>query len=113
MSESFAELFEESLAADRAWLEENGMTFVEGDGAAFDHRAADTFDAIIVAEKHHEDIFRELAANIDSGRVFARTEERIWKCLGCGYLHKGTEAPEKCPACVRKQAYFELLGKNW
>ena len=76
-------------------------------------RAADTFDAIIVAEKHHEDIFRELAANIDSGRVFARTEERTWKCLGCGYLHKGTEAPEKCPACVRKQAYFELLGKNW
>lgn len=76
-------------------------------------RAADTFDAISVAEKHHEELFRELAANIDGGRVFARPEERVWKCLGCGYLHKGTEAPEKCPACVRKQAYFELLVKNW
>ena len=76
-------------------------------------RAADTFDAISVAEKHHEDIFRELAANIDSGRVFARAEERTWKCLGCGYLHKGTEAPEKCPACVRPSSYFELFVPNW
>jgi rubrerythrin len=76
-------------------------------------RAADTFDAIIVAEKHHEKIFRELAANIDNGRVFARSEERTWKCIGCGYLHTGREAPDKCPACVRTQAYFELLASNW
>ena len=76
-------------------------------------RAADTFDAISVAERHHEELFRSLAENIDSGRVFARAEEQIWKCLGCGYLHTGREAPEKCPACVRTQAYFELLARNW
>jgi rubrerythrin len=76
-------------------------------------RAADTFDAISVAEKHHEELFRELAANIDNGRVFAREEELVWKCIGCGYLHTGREAPDKCPACVRKQAYFELLVKSW
>ena len=76
-------------------------------------RAADTFDAISVAEKHHEELFRGLAANIDKGRVFARDEERVWKCIGCGYLHTGREAPDKCPACVRKQAYFELLVKTW
>lgn len=76
-------------------------------------RAADTFDAISVAEKHHEELFRTLAANIDAGRVFARDEACVWKCLGCGYLHTGMEAPDKCPACVRKQSYFELLAKNW
>jgi len=76
-------------------------------------RAADTFDAIIVAEVHHEKLFRELAENIDTGRVFAREEERTWRCLGCGYLHQGKEAPDKCPACVKPQGYFELLGKNW
>ncbi|MCG6931909.1 MAG: rubrerythrin family protein [Desulfofustis sp.] len=76
-------------------------------------RAADTFDAIIVAEVHHEKLFRELADNIDSGRVFAREEVRTWRCLSCGYLHQGKEAPEKCPACVKPQGYFELLGKNW
>ncbi len=76
-------------------------------------RAADTLDAISVAEKNHEKLFRALAENIVSGRTFARDEERIWKCINCGYLHTGKEAPEKCPACVRPQGYFELLGENW
>ncbi|MEM6849365.1 MAG: TRAP transporter substrate-binding protein [Pseudomonadota bacterium] len=35
------ELFEASIAADRAYLEENGMTFVEVDGAAFQAAAKD------------------------------------------------------------------------
>ncbi|TCS63900.1 tripartite ATP-independent transporter DctP family solute receptor [Primorskyibacter sedentarius] len=35
------ELFNESIAADRAYLEENGMTFVEVDGAAFQAKAKD------------------------------------------------------------------------
>jgi rubrerythrin len=77
------------------------------------NRAADTLDAISIAEKHHEQLFRELADNIVSNRVFRREERQVWKCLGCGYLHNGAEAPDKCPACVRPQGYFELLGKNW
>ncbi len=76
-------------------------------------RAADTLDAISVAEQHHERLFRELADNISGGRVFSREKEQVWKCLGCGYLHRGATAPDKCPACVRPQGYFELLGRNW
>jgi rubrerythrin len=76
-------------------------------------RAADTLDAISVAEKHHEQLFRELAENIVAERTFIRDVEKIWKCINCGYLHTGTAAPEKCPACVKPQGYFELLGKNW
>ena len=76
-------------------------------------RAADTFDAISVSERHHEKLFRELAANIDNGIVFARAKEMTWKCLGCGYIHHGAEPPSKCPACVKPQGYFELLAHNW
>lgn len=76
-------------------------------------RAADTFDAISVSEKHHEKLFRELAANIDNELVFSRAKEMTWKCNGCGYLHQGSEAPSKCPACVKPQGYFELLAENW
>lgn len=76
-------------------------------------RAADTFDAISISEKHHEQLFRELAENIDNNRVFAKDEEMTWKCLSCGYLHRGSEAPSKCPACVKPQGYFEILKKNW
>lgn len=76
-------------------------------------RAADTWDAIIVAEQHHEKLFLELAENIAREMVFKRGSEAAWKCLGCGYIHHGTEAPDKCPACVRPQGYFELLAHNW
>ena len=76
-------------------------------------RAAETLDAISVAERHHEQVFRELADNINAGRCFTREKETLWKCLGCGYIHRGIQPPEKCPACVRPQGFFELLGRNW
>lgn len=76
-------------------------------------RAADTFDAISVAEQHHEQLFRELVENIDQEKVFARSKNMKWKCLGCGYIHFGQMAPDKCPACVRPKGFFELLVRNW
>lgn len=71
------------------------------------------FIAIAVAEKQHEKRYLDLAANIEKGLVFKRSETVTWRCRNCGYLHQGTEAPEKCPACAHPQAHFELLGENW
>ena len=72
-------------------------------------RAADTFDAISVSEKHHEKVFLTLANHIKTGTLFSREKETGWRCMGCGYLHTGREAPLKCPACVKPTGYFELL----
>jgi rubrerythrin len=71
------------------------------------------FRNIAVAEKQHEKRYRDLAANIDAGRVFKREKTVVWRCTNCGFLHEGPEAPGQCPACVHPQAYFELLGENW
>ncbi|MBN2566157.1 MAG: rubrerythrin family protein [Candidatus Eisenbacteria bacterium] len=71
------------------------------------------FDSIAVAEKQHEKRYNDLRANIEAGRVFKRDKPVVWRCRNCGYLHQGTEAPEKCPACAHPQAHFELLGENW
>jgi rubrerythrin len=76
-------------------------------------RAADTWEAIRVSEKQHEKRYRDLAANLLAERAFARKAETVWRCRNCGYLHTGVEAPEKCPACVMPQGYFELLAENW
>jgi rubrerythrin len=76
-------------------------------------RAADTWDAISVSERQHEKRYQELAANLLAGRAFTRPEKTVWRCRNCGYLHTGAEAPQKCPACVMPQAYFELLAENW
>ncbi|RLB41613.1 MAG: rubrerythrin family protein [Deltaproteobacteria bacterium] len=74
---------------------------------------AAVFEAIAVAEKQHEKRYKDLASNIEAGRVFKRDEEVVWRCRNCGYLHVGTKAPETCPACAHPQAYFELLGENY
>jgi rubrerythrin len=76
-------------------------------------RAADTWEAISVSEKQHEKRYRDLAANLAADRAFVRTEENVWRCRNCGYLHVGNAAPDKCPACVKPQGYFELLAENW
>jgi rubrerythrin len=76
-------------------------------------RAAETWEAICVAEKQHEKRYRELAANLKADRVFRRDQNMVWRCRNCGYLHNGQEAPEKCPACVRPRGTFELLAENW
>lgn len=71
------------------------------------------FEAIAVAEKQHENRYLALMKNINEGRVFRKDGIVIWRCLNCGYLHEGVEAPNLCPACAHPQAYFELLAENW
>jgi len=74
---------------------------------------ASVFEAIAVAEKQHEKRYLALAKNIEDGEVFRKDEVVVWRCMNCGYVHEGLEAPEVCPACAHAQAYFELLGENW
>jgi rubrerythrin len=69
--------------------------------------------AIAVAEKQHEARYLGLLKNIEDGTVFKKSESKVWRCLNCGYLHSGPEAPSTCPACAHQQAYFELLAENW
>ncbi|MBN1596558.1 rubrerythrin family protein [candidate division FCPU426 bacterium] len=74
---------------------------------------AKIFEAVVVAEKNHEERYRGLAQNIRQGKVFKRTAGTKWVCRNCGYVHEGAEAPQNCPACAHPQAHFELLGRNW
>jgi rubrerythrin len=74
---------------------------------------AQAFRKIAEVEKHHEERYRKLHANIVNGEVFKKAAAVEWKCGNCGYIHKGNSAPETCPACVHPQGYFELLADNF
>ncbi len=74
---------------------------------------ADIFMAIAVAERQHEKRYKDLAANIETDRVFKRETKVTWRCRNCGYLHDGEEAVDECPACAHPRAHFELLGENY
>ena len=71
------------------------------------------WERVSVAEKQHEKRYNDLWKNLEAGKVFKRDGVVIWRCLNCGYIHEGKEAPQLCPACLHPQAYFELLGENW
>lgn len=75
--------------------------------------AAKVMTEIGEIEACHEKRYLKLKENIDKGIVFKRGEEVEWKCRNCGYVHKGTEAPEVCPACAHPQAFYELLTEPY
>jgi len=74
---------------------------------------AKIFESIALAEKQHEKRYLSLLANIKSNKVFQKDKPVVWRCLNCGYLHKGAKAPKECPACAHPRDYFELLAENW
>ena len=65
------------------------------------------FLMIAKVEKEHEERYTKLVNNLKSGKVFEKDDIVIWKCRNCGYIHEAKKAPEKCPACLHPQAYFE------
>ena len=74
---------------------------------------ASAFKLIAKVEKAHEERYRTLYDNLESGKVFKRGDKVIWKCRNCGYIHFGKEAPQICPVCAHPQAYFEIREINY
>lgn len=71
------------------------------------------YRSILVAERQHEKRYRDLLRNVEEGKVFKKDKPVTWRCINCGYLHTGTEAPAACPACAHPRDYYEVLGENW
>jgi rubrerythrin len=64
-------------------------------------------------EKAHEERYRALLNNVDTAKVFEKSEVKIWECRNCGHIAVGTKAPEVCPVCAHPQSYFELREDNY
>lgn len=74
---------------------------------------ATAFKMIARVEKAHEERYRKLYDNLESGKVFEHDGKFVWKCRKCGYLHEGPKAPKFCPACQHPQSYFEIKEENY
>ena len=77
------------------------------------NEVADSFKEIAEVEKEHEKRYRKLLKNVAEGKIFKKPISVKWKCRNCGYVHEGTTAPEKCPACKHPQSFYELLCENY
>ncbi len=74
---------------------------------------ANLWQNVVVAEKQHHKRYMDLIKNLEDGMVFKKDKPVIWRCINCGFLNSGLEAPVICPACVHPQAYYEILAENW
>ena len=71
------------------------------------------FKGVLAVEKAHEERYLTLAQRIKDGEVFKRASVVDWKCLNCGHIHVGADAPQCCPVCAHPLAYFELRAENY
>ena len=71
------------------------------------------FRAVGEIEKHHEERYRALLKNIETARVFEKSEVKVWECRNCGHIVVGTKAPQVCRVCNHPQSYFEVHEENY
>ena len=74
---------------------------------------AEKFRLVAAIEKQHEERYRVLLKNIETAKVFEKSEVKVWECRNCGHIVVGTKAPQICPVCQHPQAYFEVHKENY
>ena len=71
------------------------------------------FRLVAAIEKRHEERYRALLSNVETARVFEKSEVKVWECLNCGHIVVGTAAPEVCPTCLYAKGFFEIQCENY
>ena len=71
------------------------------------------FRAVAAIEKTHEERYRALLKNVETAKVFEKSEVKVWECRNCGHIVVGTKAPQICPVCQHPQAFFEVHKGNY
>jgi len=74
---------------------------------------AERLRAIARAELHHEERYTKLLKEVEGGTVYKKKERNTWTCRKCGYVHKGTAPPERCPSCDHEAKYFQLVCEEY
>ncbi len=74
---------------------------------------AEKFRLVAAIEKHHEERYRALLKNVETAKVFEKSEVKVWECRNCGHIIVGTKAPDICPTCAHPQSYFEVHAQNY
>ncbi len=102
-----------AAAGEREEWTEMYKTFAEEAKAEGFDDIARQFELVAAIEKRHEERYKKLLANIESGEVWVKTGPNRWECRNCGHVHIGEKAPELCPTCKHPRAYFEVEAQNY
>ena len=94
------------------WTDMYDRMAKEADEEGF-HELAEQMRGVAAIEKTHEERYLALLRNVETNEVFQKAGVVMWECRNCGHLVVGTAAPELCPVCKHKQAYFEIRKENY
>ena len=61
-------------------------------------------------EENHEERYIIIAKKMDSKTLYDSEVELEWKCVNCGYIHKGKTPPPTCPLCKKPFSWYMPLG---
>ncbi len=112
MPDTVANLADAAAGENYEWTDMYKTFAEEARAEGFDEIAT-LFDGVGAIEKEHEERYRKLLANVEGGLVFSRDGDCIWQCSNCGHIEVGKQAPELCPVCDHKRAYFQILAQNY
>ena len=112
ISDTMANLREAAEGENYEWTDMYDRMAKEAEEEGFTAIAA-KFRMVGAIERHHEDRYRRLLANIEEGIVFSRDDDRIWVCRNCGHVVVGKKAPNACPVCAHPKSFFEISAKNF
>ncbi|NLL62861.1 MAG: rubrerythrin family protein [Ruminococcaceae bacterium] len=94
------------------WTDMYDRMAKEADEEGF-HELAEQFRGVAAIEKMHEERYRALLKNVETKKVFEKSDIQVWECRNCGHIVVGKAAPEVCPVCDHSQSYFELHKENY
>ena len=110
--DTMANLRDAAEGENYEWTDMYDRMAQEADEEGFP-QIANRFRAVAAIERHHEERYRRLLANIEEGIVFSREGDTVWICRNCGHIVIGKKAPEVCPVCLHPKSFFEIEAKNY
>lgn len=63
---------------------------------------------IVAIETWHEKRYLDLMNALKNGALYKKNTNQYWKCMNCGFIFEGLEAPKICPACKYPQGWFQI-----
>ncbi|MDD2483037.1 MAG: ferritin family protein [Candidatus Shapirobacteria bacterium] len=75
-----------------------------------DAEAERLFREVKEVEEKHEERYIIITTHLDANTLYNRETELEWKCVNCGYIHKGKTPPTTCPVCKKPLTWYMPIG---
>ncbi|MFV0499701.1 MAG: rubrerythrin [Bacilli bacterium] len=76
------------------------------------NKIASKFKLVGAVEAHHANRYEKVAKLLQAEEFVNKSESTSWKCMKCGHIHTGNNAPGLCPICSHGTGYFEKFELN-